>query len=143
MAKSFKYKDDNYLDSTGIVHNKIPLNKILGKILWTNSDTTSAFNSQKITLSSDEYDCYEILYKLSTTSSNCLNTGKIPKGNGTSLIHISGLSNDTPIRTRTINYISDTILEVKDLYTGSSSTTGIDNRHCIPYMVIGYNTGLF
>lgn len=29
MAKSIKFKNDNYLDSTGIVHNKVLLNEIL------------------------------------------------------------------------------------------------------------------
>lgn len=29
MSKSFKFKNDNYLDSSGIVHNKQKLNEIL------------------------------------------------------------------------------------------------------------------
>lgn len=41
MAKSFKYKDDNYLDSTGIVHNK----KLLSNILDTPKETTIWSNS--------------------------------------------------------------------------------------------------
>ena len=113
-----------------------------GKILWTNPDPNVPFDTQTITLSSDDYDCYEVLYKTSNTSNNCVNTGKIPKGTGTSLVNISGLSS-SPIRTRTINYISDTSIEVRPLYIGASSTSDTDNRYCIPYMIIGYKTGLF
>lgn len=143
MAKSFKYKDNNFLDSTGVVHNRIPLNKIFGKILWTNSNSASEFSPQTINLSSDDYDCYEILYRVATTGNTYLNTGKIPKGSGTALIFISGGNSETPIRTRSVNYISDTSFEVRPLYTGSTNTTTINNNYCIPYMVIGYKTGLF
>lgn len=50
MSKSFKFKNENYLDSTGIVHNKQKLNEILygfskayygGKILNANDFTKS------------------------------------------------------------------------------------------------------
>lgn len=114
-----------------------------GKILWTNPDLSVQFEQQTITLSSNDYDCYEVLYKTEASSNNYLNTGKIPKGSGTALIHISGGTSETPIRTRTVNYVSNTSLEIRASYTGSSATTTTNNNYCIPYMVIGYKTGLF
>lgn len=49
MAKSFKYKDDNYLDSTGIVHNKILLSEIL------NRDFIKVTLSSQPTMTAGEY----------------------------------------------------------------------------------------
>lgn len=49
MAKSFKYKDDNYLDSTGIVHNKELLSDKLNSI--TNSYVQGSRNDVSTTFS--------------------------------------------------------------------------------------------
>lgn len=49
MAKSFKYKDDNYLDSTGIVHNKELLSDKLSSM--TNSYVQSARTDKSTTFS--------------------------------------------------------------------------------------------
>lgn len=43
MARSIKLKDENYIDSTGIVHNKTPLNIILnGVILYENENGSNS-----------------------------------------------------------------------------------------------------
>lgn len=61
MSKSFKYKDNNYLDSTGIVHNKVLLNEVLGKVLYENYNGSN----ETITLndSVSNYKFIEIFYK--------------------------------------------------------------------------------
>ena len=56
-----------------------------GKILWTNESPTSNFASQDMNLSSSDYDCYEIIYKLDKSSSQTFSTGKTIKGSGTYL----------------------------------------------------------
>ena len=61
MSKRFKYKDNNYLDSTGIVHNKVLLNEVLGKVLYENNNGSN----ETITLndSVSNYKFIEIFYK--------------------------------------------------------------------------------
>lgn len=61
MSKRFKYKDNNYLDSTGIVHNKVLLNEVLGKVLYENnngSNETIILND-----SASNYKFIEIFYQ--------------------------------------------------------------------------------
>ena len=61
MSKRFKYKDNNYLDSTGIVHNKVLLNEVLGVVLYENNNGSN----ENITLndSASNYKFIEILYQ--------------------------------------------------------------------------------
>lgn len=61
MSKRLKYKDNNYLDSTGIVHNKVLLNEVLGKVLYENNNGSN----ETITLndSVSNYKFIEIFYK--------------------------------------------------------------------------------
>lgn len=61
MSKRFKYKDNNYLDSTGIVHNKVLLNEVLGKVLYENNNGSN----ETITLNDNvsNYKFIEIFYK--------------------------------------------------------------------------------
>lgn len=72
MSKRFKYKDNNYLDSTGIVHNKVLLNEVLGTVLYTNASGTT----EDITINSsvENYKCVEIFYGCDDMY---YNTGKI------------------------------------------------------------------
>ena len=53
MAKSFKYKDDNYLDSTGIVHNKELLSYVLEEI--SNKDIIKVGLTSAVTMTAGEY----------------------------------------------------------------------------------------
>lgn len=61
MSKRFKYKDNNYLDSTGIVHNKVLLNEVLGRVLYENNNGSN----ENITLNDtvSNYKFIEIFYK--------------------------------------------------------------------------------
>lgn len=61
MSKRFKYKDNNYLDSTGIVHNKVFLNEVLGKVLYENNNGSN----ETITLNDNvsNYEYIKIFYK--------------------------------------------------------------------------------
>lgn len=70
MGKSVKFKDDNYFDSTGIVHKQELLSDILNKrgIVYdkTLTTTTSSINIKNLNLLHDER--YEIYCTLALTS---------------------------------------------------------------------------
>lgn len=108
--------------------------------LWTNSNPTSNFASQNITLSDDNYNYYEVVYSQGTDDIVYLTTGKIPKGKGCFLQSVVGVSGGALVRGRTITYTNDTTLNVGDcrqaIGTSSASAT---NEYLIPVYVRRYN----
>lgn len=125
---------------TAVNDNDTRIENITGTILWTNSNPNSSFPTQNITLSSSDYDCYEIIYMFSTTNTNCSSTGKIPKGKGTMLVFIINITGVHGNTTRSVNYSSDTQLEFESTITEAG---GISDNRCIPLYIIGYKTGVF
>lgn len=119
-----------------------------GKILWTNSSPASSFASQNITLSSDDYDMFEIIYFLTnyTGYDNRISTGKLPYEQGKkaliSTLDYDGNSGVVTYR-RNITMTSKTQFSVsnceKNWNIGSSTT----NTYAIPLYIIGYKTNLF
>lgn len=70
MSKAFKFTDNNYLDSTGIVHYRIPLNVVLDNI----GDITNAYSASQ----TDAYSCNYInekLYEISTNTKSLMTIG--------------------------------------------------------------------
>jgi len=115
-----------------------------GTILWTNENPTSSYSAQNIILDSSDYDMYEIVYKPYNNQSTALNTGKIPKGTGTTLIFNAGNSTNGPyVYRRDITYTNDTTLAAATATEAYASTNAANNNNCIPIYVIGYKTGLF
>ena len=111
-------------------------NKIEGTVLWSNSNLTTNFSSQTITLSDslNNYDFYEIIYKQNTTAQRMMSTGKIPSTYGTILNTTIGY-----IHFRPVNYASTTTLEIaNNMSVMTLGTTTTDNSFNIPYKVIGY-----
>ena len=104
------------------------IGNITGTILWTNSSPTSAFSSQTITLSSNDFDIYEVFYYISTENIQVL-TSKSIKGHGTRLMIPS-----TNMEYRTMTSNSDTS------YTFNVPS---NSSFAVPIYVIGYKTGLF
>lgn len=112
------------------------------KLLWTNPNPTSTFNSQSITLSSDDYDVLEWFYRSDvngnrTASSRCL------KGSSVQFDMFS-LGIATRRWGRRADYVSDTQYTVGNASVfeqGQSQQT--INEQCVPLYVIGYKTGLF
>lgn len=51
MGKAIKLQDDNYIDSSGVVHNRVPLNEILKPIVLYDNNTgeKSVVLSQEVT----------------------------------------------------------------------------------------------
>lgn len=111
-----------------------------GTILWKNSNPESTFTPQTITLNSNDYDCYEIIFRFTKDINRTNSTGKSLKGSGTICTYAVGGN-----YYRVINYVSDTSLSVSDgeVITTFGGTPNTDNSWCIPLYVIGYKTGLF
>ena len=113
------------------------------KILWSNPETTSAFNAQTITLSSDEYDYLEVFYKDYMTN-NLVMSERFFKGYGTT-INFAGkrvLADKTYVGNfiRNIVYVNDTTFDVSSAsYIKDGDTTiTTDDRYNIPIYIIGH-----
>lgn len=107
-------------------------------ILWTNPSPTSSFVEQTITLSSGDYDFYEVYCVYSNTSgSQYANGFKTIKGKGL-IISENGYGTDLSIR-RKVDYTDATHLLIASAYGGAN----IDNGYLIPIYVIGYKTNTF
>ena len=114
------------------------INNLKGQILWTNPSPTSDFSAQAITLSSNDYDMYEIIYYSSITQAVQMTTGKIKKGEN---LYLTQTYYDAQVRVRQreVNYNSDLSLNVQEAKNNGST----QNTDLIPIYVIGYKTGLF
>ena len=108
------------------------------QVLWTNSNSSSSFAEQTITLSSNDYDFYEIYCTYNgSTASQYVNGFKTIKGKGL-IISEHGYGTDLSIR-RKVDYTDATHLYISGAYGGAN----IDNGYLIPIYVIGYKTGIF
>ena len=114
------------------------INNLKGQILWTNSNPTNDFSTQAITLSSNDYDMYEIIYYSSITQAVQMTTGKIKKGENLYLTQ-TYYDAQVRIRQREVIYNSDLSLNVQEAKNNGST----QNTDLIPIYVIGYKTGLF
>lgn len=110
-----------------------------GFILWTNPNPTSNFAGQTITLSSSDYDMYEVLFYGSGTRADTMTSGRIPKGENAFLQQAYDIGNGVQVRNRSVKYVSDTSYNITD---GTINGT-TNNTQNIPIYVIGYKTGLF
>ena len=115
-----------------------------GKLLWANPNPTSSFAPQTITLNSDDYDVYEVFYKVESSSSS-IKSEKSIKGYGCWLEQSRAESSGgSTCRMRNITYTNATTLVVDIGWssTGTSNRTQLDSS-LIPIYIIGYKTGLF
>lgn len=120
---------------------------INGKVLWRNDNSSSAFSGQSVTLNSDDYNMYEIIYTLNTTAGRALSTGKILKGYGTYLIEASGYGGTTTVNSyRIVSYVSDTKINFDTPYNYSVKSSGVtysrETTSLIPLYIIGYKIDL-
>lgn len=134
-----KVQDTDMNEIKSVVNNNATeLTNITGQILWTNSNPTSSFSPQTITLSSSDYDMYEVIYYSSITQAGQMATGKIKKGEN---LYLTQTYYDTQVRVRQreVNYSSDLSLNVQE----AKNNGNVQNTDLIPIYVIGYKTGLF
>lgn len=132
-------------NATETSKNTTDIANISGTILWTNPNPTSAFASQTVTLSSDDYDMLEIFYYDYIGTNNMYST-KFIKGNNGNLMAMFQYHDHGYIGNRLATYKSDIS------YTFSNGVTIVQSdsfnragtgEWCIPLYIIGYKTGLF
>ncbi len=114
--------------------------RLQGTMLWTNPNPASEFETQNITLNSNDYDVLEIYYVDDITTS-MMNTVKTKKGYGTNMSYMS----DSSIHwwTRKIECVSDNELLISKCTLVLETKPLTDNAKCVPIYVVGYKTGLF
>ena len=115
----------------------------LGKVLWSNSNPTSTFNAQTITLSSSDYDVLEIFCAMGTSTGDGITSGKGIKGKNILVNCLAPTATVSPMRVRNFSYVSDTSLSVGIAYYGTNALTSTSNAYVIPLYVVGYKTGIF
>ena len=102
-----------------------------GTVLWKNTNPSSSFSSQNITLNSDDYDLLLWIFK-GFDNSNWQGSTHTIKGGGVRLIYMAG----TTIWYRNCEYVNDTTYLIYNESTGN-------NARNIPLYVVGYKTNLF
>jgi hypothetical protein len=101
------------------------------KTLWENSNPTSDFAAQTITLSTADYDYYILIWCVNNENKN-YKTNISLKGKGCWL-DWAYFSNGVQLATREVSYVNDTTLSFL-----SPSTNGTTrNDRCIPIKIIG------
>ena len=118
------------------------INNIGGKILWTNADPTVTMTTRNITLSSDDYDVLEIIYKAAYNQSTTKNI-KMLKNYNTIMTSYSINFTSTSYYMRAISYVDATTLTIGSGYNLNPSNKTQNDGVCIPLYIIGYKTGLF
>lgn len=119
--------------------------EVNGQILWENPNKSSTFVSQTITLSSGDYDVYEIFY-YNWVNQKLYSSVKTKKGNNVILQTMILSSNMGYVGARNVYYSSPTSLSFGDNYSIIDNNTivvGARNEWNVPIYVIGYKTGLF
>ena len=136
-----KVQDTDMNEIKSVVNNNATeLTNITGQILWTNSNPTSGFNSQNITLQNSDIDMIQIIFYQAINILKFQSTGLIPIGES----HLSTMFNAKSY-IRTFRII-DNVLTFDDCNTYNSynsTASTVNNNAIIPLYVIGYKTGLF
>lgn len=111
------------------------INKSTGFIGWTNPNPTSEFSAQTITLSTSDFDEYEIEYLVVIGATSTKSTGRISKNNTAYLDYIGG-SGTLKGFYRMVMAINNNYINFNDtIYSNDGSTA---NVRCIPQRVILY-----
>lgn len=147
VADINKVKADDMNEIKGVVNENYTeqqvtnqqVANITGQILWTNSNPTSGFNSQNITLQNSDIDMIQIIFYQAINILRFQSTGLIPIGES----HLSTMFNAKSY-IRTFRII-DNVLTFDDCNTYNSYNSAdstVNNNAIIPLYVIGYKTGL-
>ena len=101
--------------------------KFESKILWSNPNPSSVFNSQEITLNDGSYKIRKIVFKAFETA-DFVGTQEIAKGYDGRLFY----SNSSGVNvTRNVTCVSDKIYHFENAST--------DNKTLVPLYIVGYN----
>lgn len=121
-------------------------NKLKSIFLWENTALTSEFAEQNITLNSNDYDFYEIIYAKTISSSITFSSGKIMKGKETVINVVAGEEEQSYLQFqwRKIVPKNEITLSISDCTckTVNVNTNAKENKNCIPLAIIGYKMRL-
>ena len=109
------------------------------KLLWSNPNPTSAFASQNITLSSDDYDLLLCVYKRTTDNAASACTMAL-KGGALFLQQSKASSDGAGAFTRDCWPVSgsSTVFNFSDTYGATGTTAaGVNNNYLIPLKIYG------
>ena len=106
-----------------------------GTVLWTNPNPNADFAAQNITLSSSDYDYYEVFFRTVITGNLCF-SAKALKGYGTQL-SFNSAAISARHWVRRILYTNDTTLSSQECAKLDDAYTA-DNGQCVPLLIIGY-----
>lgn len=127
----------NLVNAINDVWSKKPI------VLWNNSNPDESFETKNITFETDEYDIGIIIFRTSETDETC-NSCAFMRGSGTKLLDFSVPTSNSYaslMKSRNVNYVSDTSLEFEDCLTKRSNTTGsctTQNNFNVPLIIIGF-----
>lgn len=110
-------------------------NSLKPTLLWTNPNPNADFAAQNITLSSSDYDYYEVVFRTNLTGNLCFST-KALKGYGTQL-SFNSAAISARHWVRRILYTNDTTLSSQECAKLDDAYTA-DNGQCVPLLIIGY-----
>ena len=130
---------------TGIKNNDTSIGNITGTILWTNANPETSLTGANITLSSSDYDVYEVYYYDWITGKH-MKSEKALKGQNTMLDMLLYFEDSAFIGVREITYVSDTSLSIgrcNALVDRDAFSHITPANWCVPIYIVGYKTGLF
>ena len=126
--------DLNTTNKNNLVSAINELNSKKLKKLWENSNTTSTFSPQTITLLSDNYD-YLIWFYFDDVGNNYSMSRECLKGSGTVFNH--SFSGSLTNVSRTIDYQNDTEFIIQECRSITTTGVTITNNRLIPFVVYG------
>jgi hypothetical protein len=116
--------------------------------LWTNPNPNAGnFGEQQITLSSDNYDYYEVIFKPFYANPYAKSSGRIPKNIGCALNNVETVLSASlcGVSNRYVELIGGVSIKIHDCTLTQISATGsvtmkASNNNLVPLYIIGYRT---
>lgn len=130
-----EYPDvDNYQPYNGAIVHEKEIAGLKGQVLWENSTPTVDFVGQTVTLSTDDYDYLEIIYRYSTDY-DWQQSMFVEKGAQSLLQTIN-----TPdmLLARITGTVGGNSLQFEKAFLGQNGHEGVYNNYLIPVKIIGY-----
>lgn len=132
--RAIKFKNNDYLDSTGIIHNRNKLSNIIdGTLIWENSNISENFLAQTLNVNLSKYNEIEIVY-YRYPSAVTTKWRTFCKKNDTIELNYSDYDSGS-IRT----WNRQIIITNSSIIIGNNKINDfIDNKGLVPYQIIGH-----
>ena len=132
--RAIKFKNNDYLDSSGITHHRNKLSNIIdGTLLWENSSVSENFLAQTLNVDLSKYNEIEIVY-FRYPSAVTTKWRAFCKKNETTELNYSDYESGS-IRT----WNRQIIITNSSIIIGNNKINDfIDNKGLVPYQIIGH-----